>query len=128
MMAPLSVAGLALAASTFNLTHLETNPLTEGVGMASFHQLVRFLSETPPDTLLLSWNPRVFALYTRRPSALYPQEAENFERQIPAATHVLLIEYAQPLDHDKLGVYLGSSNPRPPEEFSNPEFKVYRIR
>jgi hypothetical protein len=126
--AAVGVAGLALVGSAFNVARLETGALPDGVGKPSFRQLTAFLAETPLDTLILSWNPRVFALYTRRPSALYPQAAQNFESQIPPAAHVLLVEYAQPLDREKLGRYLASTSGRLLIEFSNAEFKVYRIR
>ena len=119
---------LALAGSGFNLAAIETNPLVDGVGKPAFQEAVRFLAQTSPDTLILSWNPRVFAFYTRRPSALYPQQETDFESQIPAARHVMLVEYAQPLDQQKLGAYLQKVQPRPPVVFSNQEFRVYQLK
>jgi hypothetical protein len=127
--APALIFGaLALIATTFNVVKLDTAPLTDGVGKPAFRQVADFLAGTARDTLILSWNPRVFAFYTRHPSALYPQTAENFENQIPSAQHVLLVEYAQPLDQQKLGPFLAAAGPSLPLEYSNPEFKVYRLR
>jgi hypothetical protein len=121
-----ALGGLALVASAFSVYAIDTAPIKAGVGDPAFQEVAVFLQHTQPETLVLSWNPRVFALYTRRPSALYPQDQGAFESQIPPAAHVLLVKYAQPLDDEKLGPYLASA-PRP-VEFSNQEFTVYRIR
>jgi len=121
------LGSLAVAAAGFNLTTIDTSPITEGVGKQSFQQVAGFLEKTSPDTLILSWNPRVFALYTRHPSALYPQEpGQPFESQLPNADHILLVKYAHALDHEKLDGYIAAA--AKPVEYSNAEFTVYRIR
>jgi hypothetical protein len=118
---------LALLATGLNVAAIDASPLTDGVGKPSFKEVAGFLTNTSPDTMILSWNPRVFALYARRPSALYPQDtAADFESQIPPAAHVLLIRYKQPLDEEKLGAYIAKKQPA--VEFVDAEFTVYRIR
>jgi hypothetical protein len=122
----LILAGVALAATSLNLTGIETGEIKEGIGKPSFQEVVTFLKTTPAETLILSWNPRVFAFYTRHPSALYPQRVSEFESQIPPASHVLLVKYEQPLDQEKLNPYLATA--ASPAVFSNAEFTVYQIR
>jgi hypothetical protein len=122
------LGALALVASGFNIAAMETGPVTEGIAKPGFQEVVAFLKHTPADTLILSWNPRVFALYTRHPSALYPQQATSFEAEIPPARGVLLVEYQQPLDHQKLDAYLAHAPVPVPIVFSNENFTVYQIR
>jgi hypothetical protein len=126
-MAPAAALGvLALAGTALNAMAIDTAPILEGVAEPTFQETVSFLKDTPADTLVLSWNPRVFALYTRHPSALYPQKAGDFVNQIPAAQHVLLVRYGRPLDEEKLGPYIATASPT--VVYSNDDFTVYRIK
>jgi hypothetical protein len=124
-----SCAAVALAASAFNVRAIEAGPITGAVAAPSFSEVCRFIREsTDADSLLLSWNPRVFALYTDRRSALYPQTADPgaFSAAIPPGAPVLLVSYAREENQDRLNGVIAKL--RPSLVFSNSDFRVYRLR
>src|SRR5262249_29372079 len=84
-------------------------------------------SRTSDDALILSWNPRVFAFYAGRHSALYPQKAApaEFDLEIPVSGPVYLVYYNHELDREKLTPYLDQSHP--PLVFKNVDFQVFAL-
>jgi hypothetical protein len=127
----LAAGGLmAVSAAAFNLGAIETGAISEGISRPSFVEVCSFLKQqTPPDALILSWNPRVFALYTGRPSALYPQTEDpgDFEPRIPRRGPVFLVFYDRDLDRQKLTPYLRLAKSRLQVVFENADFRVYAL-
>ena len=119
-----------VSASAFNLRAIETNGISEGISQKSFAEVCSFLrQQTPADALILSWNPRVFALYTDKPSALYPQTGDlsDFEARIPRRGPAFLVYYDRDLDRRKLTPYLLQAGPRLHLVFDNGDFRVYAL-
>ena len=121
---------VALATSFANLRVAETGPVRDGVSQPSFAELCDFLRlNIPPDGLILSWNPRVLALYTGKHSALYPQDSspEIFQRALPASGSRFLVFHQQDLDRQSLSPYLNYAGPRLGKRFENSDFQVFAI-
>jgi hypothetical protein len=126
--AVLVTCGVAvICASAVNMRAIETGPIREGIEKPSFGEVCAFLRRQPANALILSWNPRVFAFYTGKPSALYPQTAApaSFEREILSRGPVFLVFYNHELDRQKLTPYL--SQARPTVVFKNQDFQVFAI-
>jgi len=127
----LAACGLvAVSATAFNLKAIETGAIAEGISQTSFVEVCSFLrQQTPADALILSWNPRVFALYTDKASALYPQTEHpgDFESQIPRRGPVFLVYYNRDLDRQKLTPYLRQAGSRLRLVFENMDFRVYAL-
>ena len=127
----LAVCGIVAVSSTaFNLRAIETGVIGEGVAQKSFVEVCSFLrQQTPADALILSWNPRVFALYTDKASALYPQTGSpgDFEARIPHRSPVFLVYYNRDLDQQKLTPYLRDAGSRLHLVFENGDFRVYAL-
>jgi hypothetical protein len=125
----LAVCGLvAVSTSAFNLAAIETSAISEGISQRSFVEVCSFLrQQTPADALILSWNPRVFALYTDKASALYPQIGDpgDIESRIPRHGPVFLVYYDRDLDRQKLTPYLRQAGPRLHVVFDNGDYRVY---
>jgi hypothetical protein len=126
-----AACGLVMvSASAFNLGAIETGAISEGISQRSFVEVCSFLKQQmPADALILSWNPRVFALYTDKPSALYPQTADpgDFESHIPRRGPIFLVYYDRDLDRQKLTPYLRFAGPRLHVVFDNGDFRVYAL-
>ena len=121
---------VAVSASTLNLRAIETGVISEGVSKRSFLEVCSFLrQQTPANALILSWNPRVFALYTEKASALYPQTGDpgDFESRIPRHGPVFLVYYNRDLDRQKLTPYLQQAAPRLHLVFEDGDFRVYAL-
>jgi hypothetical protein len=127
----LAACGLVAVSSTaFNLSAIETGVISEGISQRSFVEVCSFLrQQTPADALILSWNPRVFALYTDKASALYPQTGSpgDFEDRIPRRGPIFLVYYDRDLDRQKLTPYLREADPRLHLVFENGDFRVYAL-
>ena len=125
----LVTCGVAVVASSaVNVRAVETGPIREGIAKPTFGEVCAFLrSQTPANSLILSWNPRVFALYTGKQSALYPQSSTpaDFDRDIPRQGPIFLVFYNHELDREKLTPYLSQTGPR--IVFDNKEFLVFAI-
>jgi hypothetical protein len=121
----------AVSACAFNLGAIETGAIREGISQRSFLEVCSFLrKQTPADALILSWNPRVFALYTDKACALYPQKGAtpaDFESQIPRRGPVFLVYFNRDLDGQKLTSYLQKAGPRLQVVFENADFRVYAL-
>jgi hypothetical protein len=78
-------AGLAVAAGAlliigtiFNIRGAVPGAFRAGVEQPAFTELAGFVRQNvDPDALVVSWNPRVLALYTDRRSAWYPRTADD---------------------------------------------------
>ena len=120
-----------VSASGFNLGAIETGAISEGIAQRSFLEVCSFLrKQTPADALILSWNPRVFALYTDKACALYPQEGAtpaDFESRIPRHGPTFLVYYDRDLDRQKLSSYLHQAGPRLQVIFENGDYRVYAL-
>lgn len=81
--AVLALAGLGVAAAALNVRAMLIAPVAPGPQLAAFREVAGFLRQAPPDTVLLSWNPRLFAYYTQRTSALSPRTPAELAREIP---------------------------------------------
>jgi hypothetical protein len=126
-----AAAGVGAVLGTgFNLGAIETSTISDGIAQRGFVEVCSFLREqTPADALILSWNPRVFALYTDKPSALYPQSgtADDFESRIPRRGPVFLVDCNRSLDRLKLTPYLQQAGQRIHVVFENGDFRVYAL-
>jgi hypothetical protein len=124
---------IALSASAMNLRLIETGPIQEGILQPAFLNVCSFLRDrTPANSLILSWNPRVFALYTGKSSALYPptDDARRFEAEIPrtGSTPVFLVYYHRDLDDRMLAPYLKTARAHLDPVFENGDYKVYALQ
>jgi hypothetical protein len=123
-----AIAAVALFASACNVRAMETGPISEGVAKPSFASVCAFLREnTSADALLLSWNPRVFGLYTGRRSALYPQTADpaEFDAQMLPASRYALIYHEDDFNRELLKPYLERAGGRWRLVFNTGDFRVY---
>ncbi|MGA2145575.1 MAG: hypothetical protein ABSH49_11510 [Bryobacteraceae bacterium] len=125
-----AVAVLAIGCLT-NLRGMERGPFPQGPEQPTFTELCRYLSaHLDSHDLLVSWNPRVLALYTGRRSAWYPKTMDDgtlddyFRR---TATSYLLVYSGSPDD----AIYLAPHIAREPQLFApvyrNSDFVLYRI-
>lgn len=121
----------ALVLGSAGVLHgLDRGPYAQGVEQPTFRSLCDYLDrETDREDLIVSWNPRVLALYTGRRAAWYPErstpdELEAYLRSVHA--RYVLIYSGNPGD-DVLRSFLKS---RPAGEFVaafvNPDFALYR--
>ena len=121
---------VAVSATAFNLRAIDTSGISEGISQRSFAEVCSFLrQQTPADALILSWNPRVFALYTDKASALYPQTGDpgDFEAHTSHRGPAYLVYYDRELDRQKLTPYLRQAGPRLHLVFDNGDFRVYAL-
>ena len=120
-----AVCGALAIGAIFNVANMEKGPYREGVDMPEFQQLVAWVrSNTPPDAMIVSWNPRVLTLYTDRPSAWYPQspnQVEGYLKQIHAS--YALIYKAVEEDHTLLRPAASA-----PPVFRNAAFELLPLR
>jgi hypothetical protein len=125
----LVTCGVAVVAtSAVNVRAIETGPIREGIAKQTFGEVCEFLRrQTPANSLILSWNPRVFALYTGKQSALYPQRSTpaDFDRDLPRQGPLFLVFYNHELDRERLTPYLSQAGPR--IVFDNGDFRVFAI-
>ncbi len=118
--------GILLAvAAAINIAAVEHGPIVEGVGKPSFAAVCEFLKrDLPPEGVIASWNPRVFALFTERPSALYPKAINpaEFQRELRRIGISRLVVYSGQLD----AAALRNRAAGLPLIYDNGEFAVYR--
>jgi hypothetical protein len=127
----LAVCGtVAVLLSVADLRAIDRGPFREGVSQPSFADVCSFLSgRTPSNAVLLSWNPRVFALYTGKQSGLYPQTASpaDFDRGIPSTGPVFIVFYSGDPDRQEVLSYLDYAGSRARQVFANTDFRVYAV-
>ncbi|BDC53189.1 hypothetical protein F183_A55040 (plasmid) [Bryobacterales bacterium F-183] len=117
--ATLAFLTLGLAWRTVDLT-----PLSAGVHQQAFTDVCQFLRNSPVSTLL-SWNPRLFALYTQRPSVLYAKPGELDKQLASLPGKVAVVFYEHEMDREELGPYLQSHESEWDKTFDNGQFRVY---
>lgn len=127
----LVIAALA-AGIVFNLRAAERGPIREGVEQPTFAALCEFLERNvSPDGVLVSSNPRVIALYTERPSALYPYASDDgtFLRRLKqmGRTYLILFRHVEE-DRTRLLPVVGRNGNRFRLVYENPDFLVYALR
>jgi hypothetical protein len=126
--AAVGCAAIVLFASGLNLRALETGVIAEGVARPAFTDLCDFLRHsTPADATILSWNPRVFALYTGRTSKLTPNtsDPEVLKTAAPSGTPAVLVVYARQEDRERVDHVLSLSGTAWRLIFSNEDFRAY---
>jgi hypothetical protein len=122
-------AVVALCASLLNVRLLEAGIVREGVAQQSFADLTAFLRQgTPADALILSWNPRVLALYTGKRSQLYPSSRDpiTFDAGIGSGPAVFFVLYFAQEDRQALQSSIEHSPSHWTVVYSNSDFAVYR--
>jgi hypothetical protein len=120
-------AAVTLAATAFNLRHVETGAIAEGVLKPSFAEVCSFLRDrTPADATIVSWNPRVFALYTDKTSAAYPRTADPkaFEARMPGTDPMFLVVYRRQEDYGRLMHAFAGTGTRWKLVYDNSDFRV----
>ncbi len=129
---PIVLAAALVGGAAFNLAALERGPIREGVEQPTFAALCRFLkSDMTEKDVVVSWNPRVLALYTGRRSAEYPKTSfrEEFSRGLErvGATHLVFYKhYAE--DMFWLRPFFENDTGAARVVYENPDFRVYRLR
>lgn len=131
--AAFGLAALLAIAAVLNVRAMVGAPLEPGPHLATFREVTQFLRQAPQRTVLLSWNPRLFAYYTQQRSALYPRTPEEWAREIPflakqeRARQFYLVAYRHELDQQLLGPHLSEPDSRLTPIFRNSDFVVYRL-
>jgi hypothetical protein len=114
-----------------NLYAMEKGPYREGVEQATFLEVCRYIrGSVDADSMIISWNPRVLALYTDRTSAWYPytESDDQFNGYLDRAhaSYVLLYTKGQK-DNQWLAPHLMRQPERFELVFSNQDFQFYRL-
>ncbi|MGA2118254.1 MAG: hypothetical protein ABSH56_26315 [Bryobacteraceae bacterium] len=135
---PASLRGLPAAAGVVlaigcvtNLGGMERGPFPQGPEQPTFIDLRRYLSaHLDSHDLLVSWNPRVLALYTGLRSAWYPETADDaaldaYLRRTGAS--YLLLYSGNPEDLALLAPHVAREPQRFAPVFHNSDFVLYRI-
>lgn len=132
--ATVGLAALVAIAAALNLqTAVMAGTPEAGPRLATFGEVAGFLRQAPPGTVSLSWNPRLFAYYTQRPSALYPRTPEEWAREIPflvkkeSTQQFYLVVYRHELDQRQLASYFAGAGSKLIPVFKNSDFTVYRL-
>ena len=124
-------AAAVLVMSVFNLRTLEAGVVRVGVAQASFAEVCGFLrNRTPADAVILSWNPRVLALYTDKRSALHPltDDPHTFDARTPSGGRTFLVVYEGQPQRQRVETVLERSGLRWALVFRNSDFRVYERR
>jgi hypothetical protein len=120
---------LLAGGAALNVRGMEKGPYAQGVEQPSFTALCDYVTHNVDhDALMVSWNPRVLALYTDRPSAWYPQNADDHDldaylQQI--GERYVLVYSGNPEDAGRLGPHLEHASNFTPV-FHNSDFELYR--
>ena len=124
-------ASLLLAiGAVCNLIGMEKGPYKQGVEQASFREACSFLrARVKPESVLVSWNPRVLALYTGLLSAWwhpFTNDDSAFDRYLQRIHAGYLLVYMTGEDDPKwLLPHLERQPNRFPLLFRNSDFRVY---
>jgi hypothetical protein len=123
---------VALAAvSALNVRAADRAPILEGVEKPTFVDVCAWIRQhLPADATLLSWNPRVLALYTDRPSAWSAQTrtvTEFNERLKDLRVSYVLVYESEEANRSWLVPHVQAQPERFQPVYRNPDFAVYRV-
>jgi hypothetical protein len=127
-----ALGGLLAAGAAANVVVAIRAPEPDGPEIPSFRQAAAWLrSHSHPGEVVVSWNPRVVALYTERPSAFYPTVPDpvllgNYLDELHAKW-VLTFSRSES-DAHWLSPYAASHPERFEPVLRNADFVVYRVR
>jgi hypothetical protein len=124
------VIALLAAGAGFSLRGMDKGPYAQGVEQATFTELCGYIDDNVNrESLIVTWNPRVLALYTGRRTAWYPEDASDAS----------LDAYFARMRAQYVLVYAGSSQDTAvlsphvrrtagfSQVFQNSDFTLYRI-
>jgi hypothetical protein len=121
--------GILAAGALFNVAASERGPYAEGPEKPTFLETAAFLRRaTEPGSVIVSWNPRVVALYTDRRSMWYrrTRDAALFERILDRNGARYVVIYRNNADDTQWLAPMVEANPeRYSKVFENAEFQVY---
>lgn len=126
-----AAAGMLLAlGAAFNLRGMEKGPYAQGVEQPTFTELCAFLRrEVDAQALVVSWNPRVVALYTGLPSAWYPETDDQraFDLYLDRTRADFVLVYSSgSADQHWLAPHIAREPARFALVFRNADFALYR--
>jgi len=121
---------LLILGTGFNVRGMEKGPYRQGVEQPTFLEASDFIRRNVDrDALVVSWNPRVLALYTDRRSVWYPETADDmgFERYLETIRAQYVLVYLMG-ERDKrwLAPHVTRQRSRFAEIFRNSDFALYR--
>jgi hypothetical protein len=123
------LAAVLLLATGFNLAHMERGAVRDGVLDPSFLAVCDYLKkETPPESVVVSWNPRVFSLYTERRGTHYAHTSDpaEFSRVLAAAHADVAVVYSKSAEDKRwLKPFLEGSGQTARLNYENGDFRVY---
>jgi hypothetical protein len=118
---------LLLIGAAFTIHGAEKGPYPQGIGQPTFASLCAFINQrTSPDDLIVSWNPRVLALYTGRRNVWYPPSGDLTEYLHSAGADFVLVYAGNPDDVQRLAPALKREPAQFAVEFQNSDFTLYR--
>jgi hypothetical protein len=107
-------------------------PEPEGPEIASFQEAAAWIrNNVAAGEVIVSWNPRVVALYTERLSAYYPPAADpaSLERYLERMNAGWVLAFARSETDSRALAPLAASRPdRFDRVWRNRDFTVYRVR
>jgi len=124
-------AGLLLAmGAVANVIGMQKGAYQEGVEQPSFRQVSDFLQRSDKSGVVVSWNPRVLALYTDQPSAWYPfvPQDEVFDEYLNRVhARYILVYLRNEDDRQWLLPHIEHQRDLFPSVFHNRDFVVYTV-
>lgn len=126
-----ALLGFLALGAILNIRAIERGPIAEGIERPSFVSLCSYIdSHTPPDSVIASFNPRVLALYTRRPSIWSSEIAENaaFDSFLDRMHTKYLVLYSRYGDDNRWARPHVEANPaKYSRVYDNGEFSLYEV-
>jgi hypothetical protein len=128
---PACACTLLAVGAAVNLDAMEKGPYRQGVEQSTFLETCQYIrTSVDVNAMVVSWNPRVLALYTDRTSAWYPyterdDEFDGYLDRVHAA-YVLLYTKGEK-DNQWLAPHLTRQKERFQLIFSNADFRFYRV-
>jgi hypothetical protein len=123
---------LLIAGAMANVAAAARAPEPEGPEIASFQEAAAWIrNNVAAGEVIVSWNPRVVALYTERLSAYYPPAADpaSLERYLERMNAGWVLAFARSETDSRALAPLAASRPdRFDRVWRNRDFTVYRVR
>lgn len=122
-----AAACLVLATgAVLNVRGMDKGPYPEGIQQPTFTALCNYIDHNVPSgALIVSWNPRVLALYTSRRSVWYPQDSTLSDYLERTHAAYVLVYGGNPEDTQVLGPYLQNDRDFT-SAYRNQDFTLYR--